>query len=533
MWVELAIHKFFLLIQKQNYFLQRLMACIAGGIASFSFAPFHYIVLFIFSWPCLIWLLDGQKTRWNFFSIGWWFAFGHALVGNYWVANSFMVQGIDMGWLAPIAVFCLAGWLALIFALLLAFFYNFWSLGLTRIFLLAEIWAAHEWVRGHLITGYPWNLTAYIWGNSLPIMQLSSWIGSFGLSFITVLLIGLIAYIPDRLRAGSHIKIFSSRWYSPWVILGMGLIVFVSFWIYGIERLKYTYNDVFPNVQLRLVQPNTAQEQKFKADVNVLSKDYMELSLQNQNSNNPPTHIIWPEAAIDSFLDRLPDLRRNLGTVVPTGGALILGALRAEPLVGPIHKMWNSIYALGSAGNIIAFYDKTYLVPYGEYAPMRSWIPFINNLMPGSLDFSSGLGPQTLYLSGLPPVGMLVCYEVIFPGEIIDKNKRPSWLLNVTNDAWFGQSVGPYQHLTSARYRSIEEGLSLVRVANTGVSAVIDPYGRIIHSMGLLKRGVLDVPLLKPLPELTLYARFGNWIFAFILVINLWIILFLKSRETK
>ena len=161
---------------------------------------------------------------------------------------------------------------------------------------------------------------------------------------------------------------------------------------------------------------------------------------------------------------------------------------------------------------MVATYDKHHLVPFGEYIPLR-WIlvPLgLEKLTYGAIDFSRGPGAQTLSVDGLPPFSPLICYEVIFPGAVVGKGLRPAWLLNVTNDAWFGTSTGPYQHFASARFRSVEEGLPLVRAANTGISAVIDPYGRIIAELGLGREGVIDSTLPKPLPGLTPFARFGN-----------------------
>jgi apolipoprotein N-acyltransferase len=220
--------------------------------------------------------------------------------------------------------------------------------------------------------------------------------------------------------------------------------------------------------------------------------------------------VVWPETAARYLLDRSPELRLALGGAAPPGGLLITGMPRAEPASGQVERIWNSLGVLDRAGNILATYDKFHLVPWGEYVPWRRVFPFIDKLTPGSLDFSAGPGPRTLHLPGLPPVGALICYEVVFPGRVVDPGDRPAWLLNLTNDAWYGDSFGPYQHLVAARLRAVEEGLPLVRAANTGISAVIDPYGRVRASLGLGLAGVLDADLPAALPGATVYARFGD-----------------------
>jgi len=190
---------------------------------------------------------------------------------------------------------------------------------------------------------------------------------------------------------------------------------------------------------------------------------------------------------------------------------VITGAPRIAGQVGGRPKFWNSVFVIDPSGGVVATYDKFHLVPFGEYMPLRNYLP-LDAIAAGPIDFSAGPGSRTIDLPGLPPVSPLVCYEAIFPGEVVASGNRSAWLLNVTNDAWFGRSAGPHQHFAIARTRAVEEGLPLVRAANTGISAVIDPYGSIVARLGLGQRGILDVPLPKALVEPTLYARYGDWI---------------------
>jgi len=224
------------------------------------------------------------------------------------------------------------------------------------------------------------------------------------------------------------------------------------------------------------------------------------------------THVVWPETAVPYLLDGDEALRRLLARAVPPGGALITGAPR-----GNAGRIWNSILALDARGDILAIYDKHHLVPFGEYVPFRSVLP-LDKLTAGNIDFTAGPGLVQFTVAGLPPASALICYEVIFPGQVVPTDGlRPTWLLNLTNDAWFGTSLGPFQHFASARMRAVEEGLPLVRAANTGITSVLDGYGRILGQLGLNDVGVVDADLPEPVTDITLYAKYGNWTVVFLI----------------
>ncbi|HEX6113784.1 MAG TPA: apolipoprotein N-acyltransferase, partial [Geminicoccaceae bacterium] len=222
------------------------------------------------------------------------------------------------------------------------------------------------------------------------------------------------------------------------------------------------------------------------------------------------THVIWPESAAPYPLDQDGVARQMIARVVPPSGLLLTGGERFDLSREP-PLAWNTLFVLDDAGAILARYDKRDLVPFGEFLPLRGLLGRLGleKLTHGSIDFQPGPGRQTITLPGLPPVSPLICYEAIFPGSVVDPDARPDWLLNVTNDAWFGRSSGPYQHLAMARMRAIEEGLPLVRSANSGISAVVDPWGRIEARLGLGETGALDVALPQPLPGGTPFARTG------------------------
>jgi apolipoprotein N-acyltransferase len=349
--------------------------------------------------------------------------------------------------------------------------------------------------------------------------------GAYGLSFVTVLAMVAPAALAG-IGAGS-----SMRRPVAGVVLLSGVLVLCG--IGGAVRVALAPSSAaeatVPGVRLRLVQANIDQRMKWDEGerLKILHKY---LALSTQPGAAPITHLVWPETALPYFLSTDPELLRILGGIVPRGGLLLTGAVRATPPdVRPL-QIWNSVHAIDDQGRIVATYDKVHLVPFGEYVPLRHILP-IDKITPGMMDFSSGPGPRTLELPGLPPASPFICYEAIFPGALVaHTTPRAQWLLNVTNDAWFGDSAGPRQHFASARLRAIEEGLPLVRAANTGISAVVDPYGRELARLGLGREGVLDSPLpvgLSPTP----YARLGDWALLILMAAASVLMLTLRRRD--
>jgi apolipoprotein N-acyltransferase len=259
---------------------------------------------------------------------------------------------------------------------------------------------------------------------------------------------------------------------------------------------------------MRIVQAAIPQRDKWRSErrnQNLL----LNLGLSVRNRPDWVKHVIWGENAATFFVEEQADYRAAMARVVPIGGLLITGAPRRTD--NPL-QIWNSVVALDVHGSVVGHYDKSHLVPFGEYVPLRGYLP-IDKVAHGMTDYSAGSGPKTLRMDGLPGVSALICYEAIFPGAVADPADRPTWLLNLTNDAWYGMTAGPHQHLAIASLRAVEEGLPLVRAANTGISAVVDPYGREIGRIGLGRQGVLDFLLPKPTAGPTPYARFGDWIY--------------------
>jgi apolipoprotein N-acyltransferase len=280
---------------------------------------------------------------------------------------------------------------------------------------------------------------------------------------------------------------------------------------------------------VRLVQPNIPQTQKWRPESRMAALgEFLRLSTE-RNTVAPQgltahTIVIWPESALAIFLAREPFVLSAISRILPKGSLLLTGSIRGEPAPdGPPDRLqyfYNSLYVVNDEGRIIATYDKSHLVPFGEYLPYHRWLARIGlqKLTQFKASFDEGSGPVTLSLPGAPAVSPLICYEIIFPGEVVSSLRRPAWIANVTNDAWFGTSSGPYQHLSQARLRAVEQGLPVARAANTGVSAVIDAYGRIVAHLPLNTEGVVDAALPRALAP-TPYARFGDWILAGLLLL--------------
>lgn len=530
---KLAIKKFLstslIAVDHRGWVLRLFLACL--GIAStFALPPFHFVPVLLPTLAILVWLVDLQKKPWRVFLVLWWFGFGHFAFSNAWMANAILVRSEEFGWLYPIALIGPGAVLATAPALLLTILWRVgWPYGLARILLLTFAWCLAEWLRCWFLTGYPWNLIGYVWSTNLPILQSVSVIGVLGLGMLTFFSAAMPALFFDP-RLNSHQMIIHRP--SKWLIMSLVALLWAGIALYGGYRLTQFPTTYVTDVVLRLVQPAIPQEDKINPEYYSRNLQ-LYLSLTSQTPGfEKVTHVIWPESAVSYSLERYPQLQEVLAQVVPLKGKLIFGANRLLWEQDSVTQAWNSLYVLDDQGKIIAYYDKVHLVPFGEYVPLRPWLPWLNKITSGALDFSSGLDHVMMSLLGdkLPPFSPLICYEIIFPGQIKAAGQEPEWMLNITNDGWFGDSDGPYQHFAMARVRAVEEGIPLVRAAATGISGAVDPYGRIIGILPLNQQGVLDVRLPKPHPSPTLYARFGNNIFFGMLILLIFGIVLLRQR---
>jgi apolipoprotein N-acyltransferase len=493
------------------------LALLLGAAAAAALPPVDLGPMLVVAFPGLLWLDDGSAAPLESFALGCAFGFGFFVAGLYWIAAALFVDIARFWWLVPFAVaglpvlFALYVGLALLAVHLAARYLRLPATA--RVFAFAVAWTAAEWVRGHALTGFPWNLIGYAWSGGFPggiaLLQSVAWVGIYGLSFATV----LAAALPALLGVPAPAPISAIRRGAP--AIGAGLLLLAPA-VAGAVRLERS-PAADTATWLRIVQPSIAQNLKW--DEAAAATNFRRLiALSGAATLHPIVAILWPEAAVPFFLERDPMARREIASVVPRDGYVITGALRANPPPESVEKVWNSLEAIDGAGEIVARYDKVHLVPFGEYVPFRKLLLF-NKITAGTIDLSAGHGPRTLSLPGLPPFAPLICYEAIFPGAVVDEERRPDWILNITNDAWYGRSSGPFQHFAIARARAVEEGLPLVRVANNGVSGVIDALGRVPARINLDAVGYADVALPAP-AEPTLYARAGDWMLLALLLLG-------------
>jgi apolipoprotein N-acyltransferase len=478
-------------------------AIVLGALAALALPPFDMAPVLVVSFSGLVWLEDGSADRRAAFALGWCFGFGFFLAGLYWIAAALLVDVAQFGWLVPFCVLGVPAGLAIFTGLaLLASHETCQRLvigGTPRIVVLVIAWCLAEWLRGHVFTGFPWNLIGYAWAGGFPgglaMLQTSAAVGIYGLSLLTVLAASLPARLGD-LPGGRH--------WAPLVALTLVALMGAG----GAARLAGDNRAVVPGLTLRLVQPSIPQTLVNDPAADAANFRRL-LALTKLPAATPPRGVVWPEAGAPPFLDRDEAARRAIAAALAPGSMLFTGTARTDPPPLQPEHVWNSLEVIDSNAHILAAYDKSHLVPFGEYVPFRDVLP-ISKITPGTVDFSAGPGPRTITLPGMPPVSVLICYEAIFPGAVVDPNDRPDWLLNITNDAWYGFSSGPFQHFAIARTRAVEEGLPLVRDGNNGISGVVNSYGRVLERLDLDAVGTLDASLPEKLPP-TPYARFGDW----------------------
>jgi apolipoprotein N-acyltransferase len=504
------------------------VAFLLGVLAAAALPPVDMTPVLLVSFVGFVWLFDGAQRSREAFGIGWCFGLGFFVAGFYWMTAALFVDIAQFWWLTPLALLGVPAGLAIFTggAVLAAHLVcrGFTWRGASRALALAVFWCLAEWLRGHVLTGLPWNLVGYAWSGAFPgslaMLQVTSVIGIYGLSLLTVTAAVLPATLGD---------LAGRRW--PPLIAAAGLLA--ACFGFGWARLDGAGAAAMqPGVAIRIVQASIPQTLK-NDPAERLANFRKQLALSSE-PGEPLNVLIWPEASAPPFLDRDPGARMAIASVLPPGGIAFVGSDRSDPPPGPLEHFWNSMVAIDHAGIIQAHYDKAHLVPFGEYVPFRSLLP-IDKITPGTVDFSFGPGARTLHVAGLPPVSPLICYEVIFPGAVIDPGDRPQWLLTISNDAWYGVTSGPFQHFAIARERAIEEGLPVVRAANNGISGLIDPLGRVVRRLGLDDVGALDVPLPRALPP-TLYEQVGDAFFFGALPVLLglaWILASLTRKSAK
>ncbi|WP_457091952.1 apolipoprotein N-acyltransferase [Microvirga sp. P5_D2] len=492
-----------------------LLGFAAGAIGALAMPPFGFLPALALSLIPAVLLMDGTAkdgpSRWapvkSAAFIGWFWGFGYFVAGLWWLGAAFLVEADQFAWALPFGVLGLPAVLAFFPAFGFALARLLWLPDASRIFALSLGLTISEVMRGHLFTGFPWNSPGMALGQNLWLMQSASLIGLYGLTFIAI----AICAAPVLLLTGRSRR---ERLMTP----TLALLVLGIMAGFGIWRIPSQPMTTVENVRFRIMQPNLPQDAKFNPrNRDAIMRRYLTISASAGRAGTglaDATHIVWPESAFPFLLHRDPASLAQIAALLEPGSMLITGAARMdEPLPGEsVGKFFNAIQVIDDRGTILGAYDKVHLVPFGEYVPkfldaliravgLRQFVQ-----IPGGFEPSEYR--KSLTIPGLPPVAATICYEAIFPGEILPEGPRPNLILNVTNDAWFGQTPGPYQHFAQARLRSVEEGLPLVRAANTGISAVIDSHGRIVDSLPLGVEGVIDAKL-PVAASPTLYSKFG------------------------
>ncbi len=535
-----------------------LVSALAGAASAIAFAPFHVAIALFVTLPVLFWLASpppaarAENARESFgeifavalhptvagmrqgFVTGWWFGFGFHFAGLYWIGGAFLVQAETFAWLLPFAILAMPAGLAIFHGLAMALVANVVGGVGGRLAVFAIALAASEWLRGNILTGFPWNTLGYALTGPPLLMQAVAVVGIYGLTLAAVFIFAAPAAFWAESRRSLTLK------QSLVLMAALALAPAVIIAGYGTVALTAADPGDVPGVRVRLVQPSIAQRDKFEpAKRRAIFERHLALSRldpRRQQGSERITHVIWPEAALAFLALRTPEVLAGIARVLPDDVTLIAGTLRLDgELVqdGRRHRVFNAAMVVGGDGRILNTYDKVHLVPFGEYLPQQDLLEAIGleQLTRIRGGFTPGDGTKSILdIPGLPAARILICYEVIFPREVVSGDRRPGVLVNLTNDAWYGPTSGPYQHFQQSVVRAAEYGLPLVRVANNGISAVIDARGRILKRLQLDAVAVLDARLPAALPP-TIYARWGDLIFAMMWLSAVLIITIISCRQ--
>jgi len=490
-----------------------LLSVIAGGIAALGFEPVASIAGPIIGGALLLLLLSARPATQGF-GLGFAFGLGHFVVGLWWIATAFTYQAAMPAWMGWVAVVGLSAFLALYPAFAAWAARRLAARIVPLSLLFAGLFVLTEILRGTLFTGFSWNPLGAGWLQLEGVSALAAIIGANGLSALALL------------SAGSLAVLLAGRGEPGRVILA------------GVFPLLLALGFIIPAARPALPAPSGATFLIVQPDIDQAQKQgpggfekslerLLDLSREGLLKHPETGAVVWPEAAVEYPLEELADLRAQLSAILKPGQILLTGGVAIErDAKGGAIGARNSLYALNHQGRILMRYDKSHLVPGGEYLPLR-WLaePLgLARLVPGSLDFLPGPGPSTFRLPGLPAFGPAICYEIIFPAAIVDREDRPDLILTISNDAWFGRT-GPPQHHAQARLRAIEEGLPVVRVTPTGISGFIDPRGGMPGTLPGHTPGTIAMSAPAPLAP-TPFARLGltapGLLAAFLFALGLW-----------
>jgi apolipoprotein N-acyltransferase len=488
-----------------------LVAFLSGALAVLAQAPYDFFAACFVAFPILVWLLDGAtaepsasfiKRLFPAFETGWWFGFGYFVAGLWWVGGALLVEAESFAWALPLAVLALPALLAIFYGLAATIARLFWTDDIGRIAALAFAFGLVEWLRSFLFTGFPWNPIGFA---AMPIpllMQSASVVGMIGMNALAVFVFAMPALlVSDRhLRTGAVLA----------VLLVAGHAGF------GAWRMSLPPDETSRSLDVRIVQPSIEQGEKWDQTVrDRVFKTLLDLSSQPPApGREPPQLIVWPETSLPFLLTERPDALVTIGDMLAEGQLLMVGAVRAEddPASDEGARYYNSVVVINDAGEIVDAVDKVHLVPFGEYLPLADLFAGIGirKVVSLPLDFSPGGARHAVTVANGIRALPFICYEVIFPDLVARDAGAADLLVNVTNDAWFGDTPGPHQHFRQAQVRAVEVGKPLVRAANTGISGAVDARGRVIDALLLNTRGILEVSIpLSGEPDTMLGFSFG------------------------
>ncbi|MDE1159851.1 MAG: apolipoprotein N-acyltransferase [Neorhizobium sp.] len=476
-----------------------IVALLAGAFGALATPPFGIFAAFFVSFTLLVWLIDGltghpdggvfSRLR-SAFILGWVFGFGYFVASLWWLGNALLVDAEEFAWALPLAVLGVPAFLALFYGLATMLARMLWSDGFGRLAALSLGFGIAEWLRSFVLTGFPWNAIGY---GIMPIplmMQSAAVIGVSGVTVVAVFIFSAPALIGTKRGMG--------------IGLALAALLFAAHIGFGAWRLSGADAAIAAAkpgaATVRLVQPLIDQSRKLDdRERAAIFEEHLTLSaLPPQDGQKQADIIVWPETSIPFILTDNPDALSRISEVLKPGQVLITGAVRAEDAgPGMPPRYYNSIYVVDHHGQIIGAADKVHLVPYGEYVPYEDILKSLGVTdaiaMPGG--FTAAASHTLLKLPNGQTFYPLICYEAIFPDEIGPQVEGSTALLNVTNDGWFGNTPGPYQHFLQARLRAVENGIPLIRDANTGISAVVDPFGRIVRGLDYNQKGVIDTTI--------------------------------------
>ena len=516
---------------------------LAGMISVLAFAPFLAWPVLFLTFPVLFWSISPapgvRAADWGdvvrAFKDGWWFGFGFFFAGLFWIGEAFLVEAEVFGWLLPFAVTLLPAGLAMFFAVAAALCRKFWRPGVAGLLVAAVIFASAEWLRGHILTGFPWNVLGYALTATGVQMQSAGLIGIYGLSLWAILIFSAPLVLASEADDGDP----PLSAFGPGLALAVVPLLLSAIYGWMILSKPEVAGPAAPRV--RIVQPSIPQREKWMPDrQGEIFRLHLDLTRRNaagdEDGMDGIALVVWPEAAMPFRPLEHPEALTAIADLLPDGGPVLLsGGLRVErdgPGPNP-PKAFNSLMAIDPDGRPVAVYDKIHLVPFGEYLPLQSILEAVGLQQLTRLrgGFAAGPTPRPLvHLPGLPPISGLICYEAIFPAAVVQGQERPGLIVNVTNDGWFGNTTGPRQHLFQTRVRAVEEGVPVIRAANNGISAMIDANGRVTGMLGLNVRGVIDaaIPTAAAAPP---YARWGDTLFILNAVLFLLVAAWLRRNQ--